>query len=112
GPGRILRQSAAGQRQQTEREQEPSHYFFARKKVVSTKRRPRVTGNAWCSTEQEKTAAAPAGGLTLTPAYSGKTNSPPSKSSLRLSDTAKARSAVVGAPLSRWAPKKCPPSAL
>ncbi len=67
---------------------------------------PRVTGRAWCSTEQEKTAAAPAGGLTFTPAYSGKISSPPSKSSLRLSDTAKARSTVVGAPLSRWAEKK------
>src|SRR5436190_6022663 len=87
-------------------------YFLVRKNVVSTKRRPRVTGSAACSTEQENTAAPPSGGLTLTPEYSGKTSSPPSKSSLRLSDTAKLRSAVVGAPLSRWAPKKCCASAL
>src|SRR5260370_482295 len=53
-----------------------------------------------------------AGGLTFTPEYSGKTSSPPSKSSLRLSETANERSAVVGAPLSRWAPKKWRPSAL
>ena len=45
---------------------------MARKNVVSTKRRPRVTGSTWCRIEQENTAAPPAGGLTLTPAYSGK----------------------------------------
>ena len=35
----------------------PDH--LARKKVVSEKRRPRVTGSTWCSSEQENTAAAP-----------------------------------------------------
>src|SRR5258708_6532293 len=104
GARRVLGRRTSGEHEQEERKQEARHYFFARKKVVSTKRRPRVTGSARCSTEQEKTAAAPAGGRPSPPAYSGKTSSPPSKSSLRLSDTANALSAVGGAPLSRWPP--------